>query len=48
VELSSAEVAPLSEMDDPANMARLKQRGEFVDEKKVHEKDDPAVFDVTP
>jgi hypothetical protein len=45
--LSSAEVAPLSEMDDPANMARLKHIGELVGEKKVDGKDFAAVFDLT-
>jgi len=45
--LSAAEVAPLSEMDDPANMARLKQIGELVGEKKVHGEHFPAAFDIT-
>lgn len=47
LDLSSDQVKPLSEMDDPDNMLMLKQIGELVGEKKVDGKDFPAAFDLT-
>ena len=45
--LSPKQVSPLSEMDDPGNMALLKQIGDLVGEKKVEGKDFPEAFDLT-
>ena len=46
--LSPAEIAELNEMDDPANMARLKQIGEWIGTAKVGAHHFPTDFDLQP
>ena len=46
LDLTAAEVEPLSEMDDPANMPLLKKIGDLVGEKKIYERDFPTIFDL--
>jgi hypothetical protein len=48
LELSPDEVEPLSEMDAPENMPRLREIGELVGHKKVQANDFPAIFDLMP
>lgn len=46
LDLSPAQVAPLSEMDDPGNMGMLKKIGDLVGEKKVAANHFPANFEL--